>query len=188
MQKRYRCSTKTQTAPRLPVFGENAKLCPMIRLCSLLAIALLGGGLLLPAHAQSPAPSAGTSSETADLLSLSKKIDEQNTKIDLLSQQILRLQQEIEHPKAIALGSPLPTTNEAPVATAVPAGGATHVVTRGETLISIAKMHKVTVDELQKLNHIENERKLQIGQTLVIPGPHEAATPSPSPTPAAPGE
>ena len=140
---------------------------------------------MLSAHAQSPAPSAGTSTETADLLSLSKKIDEQNTKIDLLSQQILKLQQEIEHaPKAIALGSPLPTANEASAA-AVP-GGSTHVVTRGETLISIAKMHKVTVDELQKLNHIENERKLQIGQTLVIPGPHEAATPSPSPSPATP--
>ena len=63
----------------------------MIRLCSLLVITLLGGGLMLSAHAQSPAPSAGTSTETADLLSLSKKIDEQNTKIDLLSQQILKL-------------------------------------------------------------------------------------------------
>ena len=161
----------------------------MTRLSSLLAITLLGSGLTLSAHAQSPTPNAGTSAETADLLNLSKKIDEQNTKIDLLSQQILRLQQEIEHaPKAMALGSPLPTTNEAPVATAVAAGGATHVVTRGETLISIAKMHKVAVDELQKLNHIENERKLQIGQTLVIPGPHEAATPSPSPTPAGASE
>jgi len=187
MQKRYRCSTKTQTALGLPASGESAKLCPMIRLCSLLAIPLLGG-LILSAHAQSPAPSAGTSAETADLLSLSKKIDEQNTKIDLLSQQILRLQQEIEHPKAIALGSPLPSNESSAVNAAAAAGGTTHVVTRGETLISIAKMHKVTVDELQKLNHIENERKLQIGQTLVIPGPHEAATPSPSPSPAVPNE
>jgi LysM repeat protein len=79
----------------------------------------------------------------------------------------------------------LPAANEVSAAApATSAGGATHVVTRGETLISIAKMHKVAVDELQKLNHIENERKLQIGQTLVIPGPHEAATPSPSPSPA----
>src|SRR4249919_3804036 len=106
----------------------------MIRLCSFLAITLLGSGLILSAHAQSPAPNAGTSSETADLLSLSKKIDEQNTKIDLL------LQQELEHPKATALGSPLPTANEASaVSAAAAAGGTTHVVTRGETLISIAK-------------------------------------------------
>ncbi len=159
----------------------------MIRFRSLLAIPLLGGCLILSAHAQSPSPAAGASSETSDLLSLSKKIDEQNTKIDLLSQQILRLQQEIEHPKATALGSPLPTASEASAAAAA-TGGSTHVVARGETLIAIAKMHKVAVDELQKLNHIENERKLQIGQTLVIPGPHEAVTPSPSPSPAAPNE
>ncbi len=56
---------------------------------------------------------------------------------------------------------------------------------RGETLTSIAKQHKVSVDELQKFNHIENDRKLQIGQTLVIPGaPAAAASASPS-TPSA---
>jgi LysM repeat protein len=61
------------------------------------------------------------------------------------------------------------------------ADGSTHVVARGETLTSIAKMHKVGIDELQKFNHIENDRKLQIGQTLVIPGAH-ASAPSPSPS------
>ena len=159
----------------------------MIRFRSLLAISLLGGSFIISAHAQSPAPAAGASSEASGLLSLSKKIDEQNTKIDLLSQQILRLQQEIERPKATALGSPLPAVSEA---SATAASGSTHIVARGETLISIAKMHKVAVDDLQKLNHIENERKLQIGQTLVIPGPHEAAavTPSPSPSPVTPNE
>ena len=44
-------------------------------------------------------------------------------------------------------------------------------------------MHKVTVDELQKLNHIENDRKLQIGQTLVIPGTARAAVTLPFPEP-----
>jgi LysM repeat protein len=46
-------------------------------------------------------------------------------------------------------------------------------------------MHKVGIDELQKFNHIENDRKLQIGQTLVIPGAH-ATTPSPSPNASVP--
>jgi LysM repeat protein len=36
--------------------------------------------------------------------------------------------------------------------------------------------------ELQKFNHIENDRKLQIGQTLAIPG---AGAPPPSPSPSA---
>jgi LysM repeat protein len=30
-------------------------------------------------------------------------------------------------------------------------------------------MHGVSVSELQKFNHIENDRKLQIGQTILIP-------------------
>jgi LysM repeat protein len=40
-------------------------------------------------------------------------------------------------------------------------------------------MYKVSVDELQKFNQIEDGRKLQAGQTIMIP-------PSPTPTPSAP--
>src|SRR3954465_11615321 len=58
--------------------------------------------------------------------------------------------------------------------------GNNHVVAKGETLTSIAKMHKVTVEELQKFNHIENDRKLQIGQTIMIP-PAASTSPSASP-------
>ena len=153
---------------------------PMTRLLRPLAILLFSVSLPLYAHAQSRTPAAG-GSEAAQLLSLTKKIDEQNIKIDALSQQILRLQQEIQHPKGTSLGSPLPVAGEiSPPAAA--AGGSTHVVARGETLTSIAKMHKVGIDELQKFNHIENDRKLQIGQTLAIPGA-QATAPSPSPSP-----
>lgn len=159
----------------------------MNRLRSVLAILFFSGLLPLSSDAQNPAPAAGASSESAGLLSLSKKIDEQNTKIDLLSQQILRLQQEIERPKATILGSPIPMATEASVPTGA-AGGSTHVVARGETLTSIAKMHKVGIDELQKFNHIENDRKLQIGQMLLIPGAHDAAAASPSPSAAPPNE
>ena len=156
----------------------------MIRFRRTLAIIFLSALLAARADAQSPLPASETSSENA-LLTLSKKIDEQNTKIDLLSQQILRLQQEIQHPKATSLGTPLPAVEAtAPAATAT---GSTHVVARGETLTSIAKMHKVGIDELQKFNHIENDRKLQIGQTLVIPGP-PGAMPSPSPSASLPNE
>ena len=156
----------------------------MIRFRSTLSILFLSSFLAVQADAQNPSPAAGTSSETAELLSLSRKIDQQNTKIDLLSQQILRLQQEIEHSKAISLGSPIPVATDG---TAAAASGSTHVVARGETLTSIAKLHKVGIDELQKFNHIENDRKLQIGQTLLIPGA-QSATPSPSPSAVAPND
>jgi len=78
----------------------------------------------------------------------------------------------------IGEGAPAPATAAAPAISAshpVVAGNA-HTVARGETLTSIAKMYKVTVDDLQKANHIEDGRKLQAGQTIVIP------TPSPTPS------
>ena len=121
------------------------------------------------------------------LEALSKKIDEQNAKIDTLSQQILKLEQQISKNTrpGVMIGetpSPTPATNSA-AATEAPKptqqSGNSHVVAKGETLTSIAKMHKVTVEELQKFNHIENDRKLQIGQTIMIPPP--AASPSASP-------
>jgi len=157
----------------------------MTRLLRTLAILLFSVSLTLRADAQSSTP-AGGGSEASQLLSLTKKIDEQNIKIDALSQQILRLQQEIQHPRGTSLGSPLPVAGETS-SPATSAGGSTHVVARGETLTSIAKMHKVGIDELQKFNHIENDRKLQIGQTLVIPGA-PATVPSPSPNASAPNE
>lgn len=124
------------------------------------------------------------------LEALSKKIDEQNAKIDTLSQQILKLEQQIAkntRPGVMIGETPSPspaassaTTAEAPKPTLQ--SGNSHVVAKGETLTSIAKMHKVTVEELQKFNHIENDRKLQIGQTIMIPPSSSPSSPSPSPS------
>jgi LysM repeat protein len=122
------------------------------------------------------------------LEALSKKIDEQNAKIDTLSQQILKLEQQISKNMrpGVMIGetpSPSPATNSAPATEAtkpIQQSGNNHVVAKGETLTSIAKMHKVTVEELQKFNHIENDRKLQIGQTIMIPPAASSPTASPS--------
>lgn len=131
--------------------------------------------------AQTP---AGDKSEKM-LETLSKKIDEQNAKIDTLSQQILKLEQQVTKMRpGVMIGetpSPTPASNAA-AETSKPAPtqtGNSHVVAKGETLTSIAKMHKVSVEELQKFNHIENDRKLQIGQTIMIPPP--ASSPGASP-------
>jgi LysM repeat protein len=130
---------------------------------------------------------AGNENSEKMLEALSKKIDEQNAKIDTLSQQILKLEQQISKMRpGVMIGetpSPSPTaptsaTTEAPKPTQQ--SGNSHVVAKGETLTSIAKMHKVTVEELQKFNHIENDRKLQIGQTIMIP-PSASSSPSASP-------
>lgn len=132
---------------------------------------------------------AGNDKTEKMLEALSKKIDDQNAKIDTLSQQILKLEQQVaKFRPGVMIGetpSPSPTTN-ATADTSKPAptqqSGNSHVVAKGETLTSIAKMHKVTVEELQKFNHIENDRKLQIGQTIMIPpaGSSPGASPSPN--------
>jgi len=44
-----------------------------------------------------------------------------------------------------------------------------HVVASGETLGSIAEHHHVTLTALKTANHITDERKLRVGQKLVIP-------------------
>ena len=154
----------------------------MIRCCYFLAFLACNAALAIGAVAQE-ATSSGNP-EAAQIFNLSRKIEQQNAKIDLLSQQILRLQQEIEHPAVGASATaPRSTESSIPTASAVP-NGRTHVVAKGETLTSIAKMHKVTIGELQKLNHIEDDRKLQIGQTLILPGPSNSmVSPSPTSTP-----
>ena len=134
---------------------------------------------------------AGNDKTEKMLEALSKKIDDQNAKIDTLSQQILKLEQQVSKVRpGVMIGetpSPSPTSNAPATAEASkPAptqqSGNSHVVAKGETLTSIAKMHKVTVEELQKFNHIENDRKLQIGQTIMIPpaGSSPGASPSPN--------
>jgi LysM repeat protein len=134
------------------------------------------------AFAQTPSPDK---SDAALLEALTKKIDLQNAKIDALSQHILKLDQHVSaiRPGVMIGETPAPaattTTTEAPKPP--PQTGNSHVVAKGETLTSIAKMHKVSVEELQRFNHIENDRKLQIGQTIMIPTSASAPAATPSP-------
>ena len=133
------------------------------------------------ASAQTP---SADKSDAALLEALTKKIDLQNAKIDALSQHILKLDQHVSaiRPGVMIGETPAPattTTTEAPKPP--PQTGNSHVVAKGETLTSIAKMHKVSVEELQRFNHIENDRKLQIGQTIMIPTSSNSPAPAASP-------
>ncbi len=67
-----------------------------------------------------------------------------------------------------------------------------HTVAKGETLTSIAKRYNIGLAELEKANPIQNDRMLQIGQTLTIPpigtapaagAPAASTTPTKSPEP-----
>ena len=45
-----------------------------------------------------------------------------------------------------------------------------HVVVKGDSLEKIARQHNTSAAELQKLNKINDPKKLQIGQQLTLPG------------------
>ena len=49
--------------------------------------------------------------------------------------------------------------------------GKTYVVKKGDNPVAIAKKLKVSYSDLMALNHIDDPRKLQIGQKLLIPKP-----------------
>jgi LysM repeat protein len=136
--------------------------------------------------AESPAPHDGKSAQSTQLEVLAKKIEEQNAKIDALSQEILKLEQQLSHARpGVMIGEAAPAPASAAAPGASPSHpsveGNMHTVARGETLTSIAKMYKVTVDDLQKANHIEDGRKLQAGQTITIPTASSGTAGSPSP-------
>lgn len=50
-----------------------------------------------------------------------------------------------------------------------------HIVTKGETLTSIAKHYSMSIADLERANKILDERKLQIGQVLHIPTQSKSA-------------
>ena len=143
--------------------------------------------LISSAAAQSPPPHDNP--DAARLDAVSKKIDDLNVKIDALSQQMLKMEQQLSAMSrpGVMIGEATPSPGAAvaaePAKSPPPQSGNTHTIAKGETLTSIAKMHKVTVDELQKFNHIENDRKLQVGQTIMIPAPGGSPSPSASETP-----
>lgn len=126
---------------------------------------------------------------------LIKKVDEENAKLDVLSQQILKLEQQLATARpGVMIGEATPApavataagTMSDPAKPAPPATGNSHVIAKGENLTLIAKMYKVGVEDLQKFNHIENDRKLQVGQTIMIPSGATAPAASTAPTGAPP--
>ena len=50
-----------------------------------------------------------------------------------------------------------------------PSSGKTYIVKKGDNPVTIAKRLKISYDDLLALNHIEDPRKLRIGQKLLIP-------------------
>ena len=149
-----------------------------------------------------PAASAADSPLTQEVHELRRDVQMQAKKIEALSEQILRLTQLVETAKAAPLvvppAPPTATTEivkPAPAPAPPPAPAALpepevlkaeavpppvkHTVEKGETLTSIAKHYNIPLTDLQKQNKITNDRKLQIGQTLLVPGVKPPETKAP---------
>ena len=136
--------------------------------------------ILAPAQAEEAAPAQ-------ELRDLRQAVQQQSKQIELLAEQVARLARALDsqkNPDAVAATTsveapkPLPEfATDVPKAEAVNAGPR-HVVVKGETLTSIAKQYNIPINELKTANKIENERKLQIGQALVLPTPKTPETPN----------
>jgi len=144
------------------------------------------------AQDSTPAPVSSTDMELKSLRESvelqSKEIDRLSLKVDLLLKKLgVKMAADEETAPAIA---PAPTTAEdtsapkaAPVAPANSQG--IHTVSKGETIVVIARKYGVSPGELMAVNHISDARHLQIGQNLVIPmskSGSPAATPTTPPT------
>src|SRR6266487_1881778 len=87
-----------------------------MRLAISCATLFFTSSLLSTASAQTPAPA-----DAAQLETLAKKIDEQNAKIDALSQEILKLEQQLSHIRPgvmVGEAAPAPATAAAPTTSA----------------------------------------------------------------------
>ena len=111
-----------------------------------------------------------------EIRDLRAMVEKQSKQIDALTEQIARLNHALaikaaggNIPAATAV-TPAPAAEfSADIPKAEPPAGKRHVVVKGETLTSIAKQYNMPVADLQKANKGIDERKLQIGQTLIIP-------------------
>lgn len=61
------------------------------------------------------------------------------------------------------------TTFAAPTEEAQPAGVKVHIVRPNDTLWTIAKTYKVSVEELKRYNRISNPHQIYVGQKIYIP-------------------
>jgi len=72
-------------------------------------------------------------------------------------------------PQAPALNPSAAPKTSTKTPTKVSDSGKVYVVAKGDNPVTIAKKFKVSYDDLLALNHIDDPRKLKIGQKLLIP-------------------
>jgi LPXTG-site transpeptidase (sortase) family protein len=89
-----------------------------------------------------------------------------------LNPQLLRVGQEVKIPtKKSGEVTPAATQPPTPTATPTPQGPVTYVIQGGDTFLSLAIKHKLTVEDLLEANPGIDPRRMQVGQAVKIPQP-----------------
>jgi LysM repeat protein len=151
-------------------------------------ILLLALGALLIPHGLRAASSAGTEKEYQQVRTIAlrdarvqsayrdadRRLDAKIIQIDPALETYVKAKQAaregIPSPKPATqpFVAAKPATKPAPAKPAA-TGKSTHIIASGETLSGIAANYRVSVAALKSANHIQDERKLRVGQTLTIP-------------------
>ena len=144
----------------------NMKLSRALLIVLLLHVVAVSGIIAFNAiktHERSfaPAPPSETENTPADTAETSHQADTANARVAAAQKENDR-QRDLRpsHPAAKEERATTPSSS-----------GKTYVVKKGDNPVAIAKKLKVSYNDLIALNHIDDPRKLQIGQKLLIPKP-----------------
>ena len=144
----------------------NMKLSRALLIVLLLHVVAVSGIIAFNAiktHERSfaPAPPSGTENTPADTTGTANHSDTANARIAAAQKENDR-QRDLKpsHPAAKEERAKTPSSS-----------GKTYVVKKGDNPVAIAKKLKVSYNDLIALNHIDDPRKLQIGQKLLVPKP-----------------
>ncbi|MDB5626418.1 MAG: peptidase, partial [Tardiphaga sp.] len=83
-----------------------------------------------------------------------------------------------------AVAAPAPAAPK-PVASVMTTPASTHVVNRGDTLMSVARANKVSVADLARANKLPANSSLKLGSRLAVPGTKSVVATAPGPAPLA---
>lgn len=108
-----------------------------------------------------PATSTETENKTADTAGAANHADTANARVAAAQKENDR-QHDPKPPHSPAKDEQAKTPSSS---------GKTYIVKKGDNPVGIAKKLKVSYNALMTLNHIDDARKLQIGQKLLIPKP-----------------
>ena len=144
----------------------NMKLSRALLIVLLLHVVAVSGIIAFNAiktHERSfaPAPPSETENTPADTAETSNQADTANARVAAAQKENDR-QRDLRpsHPAAKEERATTPSSS-----------GKTYVVKKGDNPVAIAKKLKVSYNALMTLNHLDDPRKLQIGQKLLVPKP-----------------